>query len=173
MKIVFSLILFTEKICLSAIIVSLHYMAEAQSHSWRAWSRIQLNMWWGKQATKYLKTNRTTNKPAHEIMVLFALGKLILQTRMLSHIWFLVGPFVYFHSSCVRTAKALARLRRCAGKPEPSLVAYVISTITSWAGSNGVHIHILMRLPRIVSLITFSEWIVNVIDGSAGLTKGE
>ena len=37
---------------------------------------------------------------------------------------------------CVRTAKALVRLRGCAGSPEPSLVAYVISTIISWAGSN-------------------------------------
>ena len=30
---------------------------------------------------------------------------------------------------------ALARLRGCAGSPEPSLVAFVISTIISWAGS--------------------------------------
>ena len=37
--------------------------------------------------------------------------------------------------SCLRTAKALARLRGCAGSPESSLVAYVISTIISWAGS--------------------------------------
>ena len=50
----------------------------------------------------------------------------------------LVGPFVYFHSSCGRTAKALTRLRGCAGSSEPSLVAYVISTIISWAGSNVV-----------------------------------
>ena len=49
---------------------------------------------------------------------------------------FLVGPFVYFHTLCVQTAKALARLRGCAGSLEPSLVAYVISTIISWAGSN-------------------------------------
>ena len=39
-----------------------------------------------------------------------------------------------FHSSCVRTAKALTRLSGCAGSPEPSLVAYVISTIISWTG---------------------------------------
>ena len=38
-------------------------------------------------------------------------------------------PSVYFHISCMRTAKALARLRGCAGSPEPLLVAYVISTI--------------------------------------------
>ena len=29
-------------------------------------------------------------------------------------VWCLVGPFVYFHTSCVRTAKALARLRSLA-----------------------------------------------------------
>ena len=60
-------------------------------------------------------------EPAHEIMVLFVLRKLILQTRMRSHpvgldVWFLVGPFVYFNTLCVRTAKALARQRICAGR---------------------------------------------------------
>ena len=81
-----------------------------------------------------------TFEPAHEVMALFVLRKLILQTRICSHpveldVWCLVGPFVYFYTSCERTAKALARLRGCAGSPEPSLVAYVISTIISWAGS--------------------------------------
>ena len=81
------------------------------------------------------------NEPCHEIMVLFVLCKRILQTRMRNHpvgldVWFLVVPFVYFNTSCVRTAKALARLRGCAGSPEPSLVAYVISAIISWTGSN-------------------------------------
>ena len=79
-------------------------------------------------------------EPSHEIMVLFVLRKRILQTCMCSHlvgldVWFLVGPFVYFQTSCVQTVKALARLRGCAGSPEPSLVAYVISTIISWAWS--------------------------------------
>ena len=46
-----------------------------------------------------------------------------------------VRPFVYFHTSCGRTVKALVRLPGCAGSPEPSLVVYVISTIISWAGS--------------------------------------
>ena len=50
-------------------------------------------------------------------------------------VWFLVRPFVYFHTSWVRTAKALARLHGCAGSPESSLVACVISIIISWAGS--------------------------------------
>ena len=78
---------------------------------------------------------KTCFKPAHGIMVLFDLRKLILQTRMRSYsdVWFLVGPFVYFHTSCVRTAKALARLRGCAGSAESSLVAYMISAIMSWA----------------------------------------
>ena len=80
---------------------------------------------------------------ALEIMVLFVLHKLILQTRMRSHpvgldVWFLVRPFVYFHTSCVRTAKAL---RGCAGSPEPSLVAYLTSTIISWAGSFVITAH--------------------------------
>ena len=73
-------------------------------------------------------------------MVLFVLRKLVLQTHMYSHlvgldVWFLVEPFIYFHTSCVRTAKALARLLKCADLPQPSLVTYVISTIISWAGS--------------------------------------
>ena len=72
------------------------------------------------------------NEPSHEIVVLFVLRKLILQSCMRSHpvrqgIWF----------SCVRTATALAIPRGWAGSPEPSLVAYVISTIIPWDGSNG------------------------------------
>ena len=79
--------------------------------------------------------NRTTFEPCHEIMALFDLRKLILQTRMRIYlmeldVWF----FGRTHTSCVRTAKALARLRGCAGSLEPSLVAYVINTIISWAG---------------------------------------
>ena len=55
--------------------------------------------------------------PAHEMRALFVLRKL-LQTHMCSHpvgldVWFLVGPFAYFPTSCVQTAKALVRLRRC------------------------------------------------------------
>ena len=83
-------------------------------------------------------------------MALFFLRKLILQSHIRSHpvgldVWFLAGPFVYFHTLCVRTAKALARLRGCAGSPEPSLVAYVISTIISWAGSFDYISHKMLR----------------------------
>ena len=62
--------------------------------------------------------------------LLFVLRKLILQIHMCSHpvgfdVWCLVGPFIYFHTSCVRTAKdQMARLCRCAGSSEPSLVTY-------------------------------------------------
>ena len=88
---------------------------------------------------------KTENESAHEIMALFVLRKLILQTRTRSHpvgldVWCLVGPFVYFQTSCLRTTKALARLRGCAGSPEPSLVAYVISTVISCAGSINVFV---------------------------------
>ena len=52
----------------------------------------------------------------------FVLHKLILQTLIWGHpvgldVWFLVGPFVCFHTSCVQTAKSLARLGGCAGSP--------------------------------------------------------
>ena len=100
-----------------------------------------------EQVPWYLSFEWKQYEPCHEIMALFVLRILSLQTRMRSHpmgldVWLLVGPFVYFHTSCVRTAKALARLRECAGSPGPSLVAYVINTIISWAGS------ILMKLSR-------------------------
>ena len=84
------------------------------------------------------KTWLLTNEPSHEIMALFILRKFILQMSMCRHpvgldVWFLVGPFIYFHTLCVRTVKALARLGGCAGSPEPLLVAYAISTIISLA----------------------------------------
>ena len=74
----------------------------------------------------------STIEPCHEIMVLFVLRKLILQTHICSHsvglvVWDLVGPFVYFHTSCIRAVS-----------PEPLLVAYAISTIISWVGSLNV-----------------------------------
>ena len=61
--------------------------------------------------------------------------------RMPSHpvgldVWFLVGPFLYFHN--MWTVKALARRCWCAGLPEHWLVTDVISSIISWAGCNVV-----------------------------------
>ena len=43
-------------------------------------------------------------------------------------VWFLVGPFVYFHTSCDCVNSE-------GSGTEPSLVACAISTIISWAGS--------------------------------------
>ena len=86
-------------------------------------------------------------EPTHEILALFVLRKFILQIRMRSHpvrldVWFLAWLFICFHSSWVQTAKALARLRGCAGSPESWLVAYVTSTIISSVGSYSNHMHI-------------------------------
>ena len=65
------------------------------------------------------------NEPCYEIMVLFVLRKLILQTCMRSHpvgldVWFLVWLLIYFHTSCVQTANSkssgeTARMRRLTG----------------------------------------------------------
>ena len=52
----------------------------------------------------------------------------------------------------MRTAKALARLRGCAGSPEHSLFAYVISTTISWTGLY-VLLNILFCLKYIISTI--------------------
>ena len=98
------------------------------------------------------------NKMSHLVRLWHFLSSVnaFVQMRMLSYpvgldVWFLVGSFVYFHTSCVRTDKALSRLRGCAGSPEPSLVAYVISTIISWAGSNIKHSPISCDAIHIVS----------------------
>ena len=93
---------------------------------------------------------------SHEIMVHFVLRKLILQTCMCSHpvgfdVSFLVGPFVYFHTSCVQTAMAPARLRGWVGLPEHLLVTYLISTIIL-AGSYLFHMHLLPHSPASVEL---------------------
>ena len=78
--------------------------------SWRPWNVRQ------RRASGALDHDFSAwFEPAHEIMVLFVFRKLILQTHMRNHpvglyVWFLVGQFVYFYTSCVRTAKALARL---------------------------------------------------------------
>ena len=62
-------------------------------------------------------------------MALFVLGKLILQTRMVSHP---VGQDFWSDPSSTilmcANSEGLVRLRRCAGSPEPSLVSYVIIT---------------------------------------------
>ena len=51
-------------------------------------------------------------------------------------IWVSVWRFLLTHCLYERAAKVLARLRGCAGSPEPSLLAYVISTKFAWRGPN-------------------------------------
>ena len=92
--------------------------------------------------TQFLSINWLKANLSHvmRLWYFFVRHKLILQTGMHSHpvgldVWCLVPPFIYFHILCVWIAKALARLCKCAGSPEPSLVTYVISTVLSWAGS--------------------------------------
>ena len=48
---------------------------------------------------------------------------------------FFAWSFLQVSTKCLQTATALARLRLCAGSPEPLLVACVISTLFSCAGS--------------------------------------
>ena len=57
-----------------------------------------------------------------------------LSPRMLSHIelpgvWFFCGGFSYKQRFYERTTNVLARLRGCAGSPEPSLFAYPIKYV--------------------------------------------
>ena len=49
-------------------------------------------------------------------------------------IWFSVWRFLLTHCLYERAAKVLARLRECAGSPEPSLLAFAISTKFAWRG---------------------------------------
>ena len=104
-------------------------------------------------------------------MALFVLHKLILQTRMRSHpvgldVWLLVRSFVYFHTSCVQTVQALARLRGCAGSPEPLLVAFVLSTIISWAGSNVLYSIMMPSILCIHQPVSISNRKISIIFAS-------
>ena len=107
--------------------------------------------------------SQSATEPCHEVMVPFVLRKLILQTGMRSRpmgldVWILVGPFIYFRTLCVRTAKALASLRGCAGSPEPTLDEYVISTIIPWAGSFSLEMIEFYYCEKEPSVQTISVW---------------
>ena len=80
---------------------------------WSQWAMAYSNFW---NHTMGPANRRRPFESCCEFMVLFVLRKFILQTRMRSYsvgldVWYLFGHFIYFHTSCVRTAKALARLR--------------------------------------------------------------
>ena len=57
-------------------------------------------------------------------------------------IWLSVWRFLLTHCLYERAAEVLARLRGCAGSPEPSLLAYAISTKFAWRGPFVKHLHI-------------------------------
>ena len=38
----------------------------------------------------------------------------------------IIWVFSYIHTLCMRAVKAMARMRICAGSPEPSLLGYMI-----------------------------------------------
>ena len=68
-------------------------------------------------------------------MVLFILCKLILQTCIGSRpvgldVWFFGRTLCLLSYFMCANSKALVRLRGCTGSPVPSLVAYVVSTIS-------------------------------------------
>ena len=54
-------------------------------------------------------------------------------------IWLSVWRFLLTHCLYERAATVLARLRGCAGSPEPSLLAYAISTKFAWRGPINAH----------------------------------
>ena len=92
-------------------------------HGYSYFTRKSMHVWLASFSLDSKENNEKlsrrvphSNEPTHEIMALITLLKLNLQTRMRSnplalHVWFLVRPFVYFHTACVRRAKAMARLR--------------------------------------------------------------
>ena len=78
---------------------------------------------------------------AHEKRDLMVFWFVVPQMRMRSPLFgvqtcIFASSFHKVSTTCLRTAKAQARLHLCAGSPEPLLVAYVISTFFSCAGSN-------------------------------------
>ena len=69
-------------------------------------------------------------------------------------IWLSVWKFLLTHCLYERAAEVLARLRECAGSPEPSLLAYTISTKFAWRGPNMNCISKLESAPFRMSLVT-------------------
>ena len=58
-------------------------------------------------------------------------------------IWLSVWRFLLIHCLYERAAKVLARLRGCAGSPEPSLLAQAISTKFAWRSPHAINSHVL------------------------------
>ena len=79
-----------------------------------------------------------SDEPVREKKDVMVFRFVVLQIRMHCPLFWLLTcvfalSFLKAPATCLRTAKALARLRLCAVSPDPLLVAYVISTIFSCA----------------------------------------
>ena len=77
---------------------------------------------------RFLQLIPLSSEPRQANLCLWAFRHDKFQLRMPSHsegpgIWLSVSRFLLIHSLYERAAKVLARLRRCAGSPEPSLLA--------------------------------------------------
>ena len=91
-------------------------------------------------------------------MALFVLRKLILHTRMRSYrmwldVWFLVGHFVYFHTSCVRTGSGRSFAGRLCDK------YHNLMSCLSWFGTYFLCIlisqfMIICAIPTYMSFLT-------------------
>ena len=64
-------------------------------------------------------------------------------------------------TTCMRTAKALARLRLCAGSPELLLVANMLSILFSCAGSFFLNDYLLLSLP-VITTSTLSALLITI-----------
>ena len=74
--------------------------------------------------TKNSSFSNTLRLASHDIRL-----EVGLKYHMYADLQLFVGSFLCFHILCVQTAKTLVRLPGCAGSLEPSLCAYVISTL--------------------------------------------
>ena len=72
--------------------------------------------------------------------------------------------FLLTHCLYERAAEVLARLRGCAGSPEPSLLAYAIRTKFAWRGPYNCRSRpeVIKWIHRILSMTIRNVWIGNV-----------
>ena len=69
----------------------------------------------------------------------------------------LVWRFLLTHCLYERAAEVLARLRGCAGSPEPSLLAYAISTKFAWRGPYMVESYLVLEKKKTRTLFVIKQ----------------
>ena len=110
----------------------------------------------------WLKRNITSlNEPRQANLCLRAFRNDTFQLRMPSHseepgIWLSVWRFLLIHCLYAQATKVLARQRGCAGSPEPSLLAWAISTKFAWCGPNHGEDCSLSKQKSLI--LTFTIW---------------